>query len=47
MLSILKRVFLAIESNFQPANTSGASADLFAFITTLSIYFTKRVHLER
>ncbi len=47
VLGLLRSVLLAVESNFQPANVSGASDALHAFLHTLCIYFTKRLHLER
>ena len=47
VLGLLRRVFLAVQSNFQPANVSPSSDVLHAFVSTLCFYFSRRLHLER
>ena len=47
MLGHLRKILVAVDSYYQPANVNCASEGLHAFMTTLCTYFVRRVHTER
>ncbi len=47
VLGHLRRILLAVESFYQPANINSASEGLHLFVNTLCQYFVRRVHVER
>jgi len=47
VLAYVRRLLVALESYYQPANLSQASDVLHVFVHTLCLYFVRRVHMER